>query len=116
MIVDLALKGAGPDDLALLRRLLTSDGLIDRYFVTAQEYAKHGELGVGIDIIQLDLDSGSVGAAASILAMWLNSRRAEVEMKIETGEASFSYKTKGLSNSPAVAAELTEVLQRATRN
>jgi Effector Associated Constant Component 1 len=116
MIVDLALKGASPDDLAVLRRLLASDGLIDRHFVAAQKYARPGEMDVGNDMVTLTLNSSSVGAAASVLAMWLSSRKTEVEIKIETGGAFFSFKSKDLRNSPAVAAELTEALQRATRS
>ena len=115
MIVDLALEGASPDDLAVLRRLLASDGLMDRNFVTTPKNADPGAIGGDIDMVQLALDSSSVGRAATALVLWLNSRTAEVEMRVETRGTFLSFKSEGLGRSPAVAAKLTEALQRAMR-
>ena len=116
MIVNLALKGASPNDLAELRRLLVSNGLIDRRSVTAQKYAEPGKMEVGIDTVQFALNSSLVDAAASALALWLGTRRAEVEMKIETGVTSISFKSEDLSKSPDVKTELSEVLHQVARS
>ena len=113
MIVDLALEGASPDDLAVLRSLLAWDGLIDRTLVTSPKYADPDTTGVDIDMVQFDLNSSSVSGVASALALWLNSRTAEVEMSVKTEGTSLSFKSEGFNNSPAVAAELAEALHRA---
>jgi Effector Associated Constant Component 1 len=97
MIVDLALKGASPDDLAVLRRLLASDGRIDGHFVTARKHAESDQIGMGIDMVQLALDSSSVGPAASVLAFWLSSRPAEVEMRVERVGIFSSFKSGGFA-------------------
>jgi hypothetical protein len=113
--VDLTIKGASSDDLAMLKRLFISDGLIDERFVTAQRYAEPGDIGAGIDMVQFALDSSSVAAAASILALWLCTRRS-VEMRIETDGNSSSFKSEDLLKAPDIKVKLIEVFQQATRS
>lgn len=111
-----ALKGASREDLAALRRLLTSNGLTDRHFVTAWEYGKPREIGVGIDMVQLALDSSSITAAASGLALWLSTRTTTVEVRVETGGTVISLKSGDLNETPDAITKLTEGLQQAMRS
>ncbi|WP_440071909.1 effector-associated constant component EACC1 [Streptosporangium sp. OZ121] len=97
MTVIVEMPGSDSDQLRNLRAWLVEEaGLRGNVHLAARPPAEH-ELGGSVDLLQLVLGSGGAAAtAAGVVIAWLNTRKAEVTVRIRNGEREIEVTAKGV--------------------
>ncbi len=97
MTVIVEMPGSDSDQLRNLRAWLVEEAeLRGNVHLAARSPAEH-ELGGSVDLLQLVLGSGGAAAtAAGVVIAWLNTRKAEVTVRIRNEEREIEVTAKGV--------------------
>lgn len=111
MDAELEVDGAGPDDVAALRRMIDSDANLRGVQLAAARRQRPGEMGAGLEVLQASLGPGGAGVAfAGVLITWLRTRRKYIKLSIKTNGGVIELDTKGIDDPAEVAKRVAQVI------
>lgn len=112
MEAELVLDGAGPEDIAVLRRMVDSDADLHGLQLVPATRQRDGEMGgPALDVLQAAFGPDGTGVAfAGVLIAWLRSRHKHIRVKIQTENGVVEVEAEGIDDPVASAERVARII------
>jgi len=108
---ELRFDGAGPDDVAVLRRMVDSDANLRGLRLVSAGPQSPEKMGPGIEVLQAAFGPGGTGVAfAGVLIAWLRSRRKHIKLSIKTESGIIELDAEGIDDPAASVERVAQVI------
>lgn len=111
METELGLNGAGPDDIAALRRMIGSDSNLQGIQLVPVGQQDPRKMGAGSEVLQAMLGPGGTGVAfAGVLVAWLRSRRKHIKLRVKTNNGTAELDARGIKDPAAEVERIARII------
>jgi hypothetical protein len=111
MEAELRLDGAGPDDVAVLRRMVDSDVNLRGLRLVPTGGQKPDEMGAGLEVFQAVFGPGGTGVAfAGVLVTWLRARRKHIKLRVKTKSGVIELDAHGIDDPVASVERVAQII------